>query len=101
MPIYCLSAPINMVKEAHGRESPAECSEPVEGGAALALRLRLSTGGPDRDLPVSSKNTIAHCKAKLHVSIPPLLPSYCHLSVSQYIASRKLCAWALYRRARP
>lgn len=68
VPIYCLSAPINMVKEASGRDSPAECSEPVEGGVTLALRLRLSTGGPDLDLPVSSRHTIAHCKAKLHVS---------------------------------
>ncbi|XP_023935664.1 ubiquitin domain-containing protein 1 [Bicyclus anynana] len=66
VPIYCLSAPINMVKEASGRDSPAECSEPVDGGAALALRLRLSTGGPDLDLPVCARHTIAHCKAKLH-----------------------------------
>jgi hypothetical protein len=68
VPIYCLSAPINMVKEAHGRESPAEWSEPVEGGAELALRLRLSTACRDLDLAVCARHTIAQCKNKLHVS---------------------------------
>ncbi|KAF9804404.1 hypothetical protein SFRURICE_014324 [Spodoptera frugiperda] len=42
VPIYCLSPPINMVKEASGRDSPAEWSEPVEGGTEVSLRLRLS-----------------------------------------------------------
>ncbi|KAJ3628338.1 hypothetical protein MTP99_015649 [Tenebrio molitor] len=31
VPIYCLSYPINIVKEDNGRDSPAECSEPVDG----------------------------------------------------------------------
>lgn len=57
-----------MVKEASGRDSPAECSEPVEGGTAVALRLRLSTTCKDVELAASSRHTIAHCKAKLHVS---------------------------------
>lgn len=67
VPIYCLSAPINMVKEASGRDSPADCSEPVEAGSEMALRLRLSTTCKDLSLSVGSKHTIAHCKAKLHV----------------------------------
>ncbi|XP_045523289.1 ubiquitin domain-containing protein 2 [Pieris brassicae] len=66
VPIYCLSAPINMVKEASGRDSPADCSEPVEAGSEMALRLRLSTTCKDLILSVGSKHTIAHCKAKLH-----------------------------------
>lgn len=32
VPIYCLSYPINIVKEDNGRDSPAEYSEPVDGG---------------------------------------------------------------------
>ncbi|CAH2252390.1 jg2013 [Pararge aegeria aegeria] len=46
VPIYCLSAPLNMVKEAGGRDSPAECSEPAlrrtsrRRGGAHHARLR-------------------------------------------------------------
>lgn len=32
VPIYCLSHPVNIVKEDHDSESPAEYSEPVDGG---------------------------------------------------------------------
>lgn len=32
IPIYCLSHPVNIVKEDHDSESPAEYSEPVDGG---------------------------------------------------------------------
>lgn len=32
VPIYCLSYPINIVKEDNGRDSPAEFSEPIDGG---------------------------------------------------------------------
>ncbi|CAG5054633.1 unnamed protein product [Parnassius apollo] len=57
---------MNMVKEASGRDSPAEWSEPADGGATLALRLRLSCSARDRDLRVGARHTIAHCKAELH-----------------------------------
>ncbi|XP_060801317.1 ubiquitin domain-containing protein 2 [Amyelois transitella] len=66
VPIYCLSPPINMVKEAHGRDSPAEWSEPVEGGTEVTLRLRLSSSCKDVELAVYTRHTIAHCKNKLH-----------------------------------
>lgn len=32
LPIYCLSYPVNVVKEDYGCDSPAEYSEPVDGG---------------------------------------------------------------------
>lgn len=37
LPIYCLSYPINIVKEDYGRDSPAEYSEPVDGGKSMAI----------------------------------------------------------------
>lgn len=57
-----------MVKEASGRDSPAEWSEPVEGGVEVTLRLRLSSTCKDVELCVYSKHTVAQCKNKLHVS---------------------------------
>nr|CAD7410710.1 unnamed protein product [Timema poppensis] len=36
VPVYCLSYPINIVKEDNGRDSPAECSEPIDGGAEMS-----------------------------------------------------------------
>lgn len=69
VPIYCLSPPINMVRGGgvSGRDSPAECSEPVEGGSAVTLRLRLSTTCLDVKLVVYSRDTVAQCKKKLQV----------------------------------
>jgi Ubiquitin-binding domain len=37
IPIYCLSHPVNIVKEDHDSESPAEYSEPVDGGEQFAV----------------------------------------------------------------
>lgn len=68
VPIYCLSPPINMVRGG-GRDSPAECSEPVGGGVAVNLRLRLSTTCQDVKLSVYSGDTVAQCKKKLQVRI--------------------------------
>lgn len=39
IPIYCLSHPVNIVKEDHDSESPAEYSEPVDGGESLPLLI--------------------------------------------------------------
>jgi hypothetical protein len=39
VPIYCLSHPVNIVKEDHDSESPAEYSEPVDGGEFNELPL--------------------------------------------------------------
>ncbi|KAF7998316.1 hypothetical protein HCN44_009714 [Aphidius gifuensis] len=65
VPIYCLSYPINIVKEDNGRDSPADCSEPVDAGTELTLKLRLSTSTGDVKLPVYSKDTIGIAKKKL------------------------------------
>ncbi|XP_066992015.1 ubiquitin domain-containing protein 1 [Anabrus simplex] len=65
VPVYCLSYPINIVKEDNGRDSPAECSEPVDGGAEMVLKLRLSSTCTDVKLPVSSKDTVGMAKKKL------------------------------------
>lgn len=73
VPIYCLSPPINMVRGGgvSGRDSPAECSEPVEGGSATTLRLRLSTTCQDVKLIVYSRDTVVQCKKKLQVCTMP------------------------------
>lgn len=68
VPIYCLSYPINIVKEDSGRDSPAECSEPVDGGTETILKLRLSHNCTDVKLAVYSTDTISVCKKKLQVS---------------------------------
>lgn len=67
VPIYCLSYPINIVKEDNGRDSPADYSEPVDGGAEITLKLRLSSSFSDTKLAVYSKDTIGQCKKKLQV----------------------------------
>uniref|UniRef100_A0A1B0A679 UBD domain-containing protein n=1 Tax=Glossina pallidipes TaxID=7398 RepID=A0A1B0A679_GLOPL len=69
VPIYCLSYPINIVKEENGRDSPAEFSEPVDGGNEIFLKLRVSSTMSDIKLPVYSKDTVGQCKKKLQVSL--------------------------------
>lgn len=66
IPIYCLSHPVNIVKEDHdSSESPAEYSEPVDGGNEVQLKLRLSSTLTDVKLSVFSKDSIFACKKKL------------------------------------
>lgn len=67
VPIYCLSYPINIVKEDNGRDSPADCSEPVDGGTETTLKLRLSHNCTDIKLSVYTTDTIGICKKKLQV----------------------------------
>ncbi|GJQ88138.1 hypothetical protein Trydic_g13144 [Trypoxylus dichotomus] len=43
VPIYCLSYPINIVKEDSGRDSPAECSEPVDGDTISVCKKKLQS----------------------------------------------------------
>lgn len=40
IPIYCLSHPVNIVKEDHDSESPAEYSEPVDGGESPSFNYQ-------------------------------------------------------------
>ncbi|KAK9509367.1 hypothetical protein O3M35_006700 [Rhynocoris fuscipes] len=65
VPVYCLSYPINIVKEDSGRDSPAETSEPVEGGTEIMLKLRLSSTCQDIKLPIFTTDTIGMAKKKL------------------------------------
>ncbi|XP_075223615.1 ubiquitin domain-containing protein 1 [Lycorma delicatula] len=65
VPVYCLSYPINIVKEDNGRESPADSSEPGEGGTEIVLKLRLSLNCQDVKLPVFTNDTIGTAKKKL------------------------------------
>lgn len=94
VPIYCLSYPINIVKEDNGTDSPAEYSEPVDGGNyrrrlfpahptlmcstvlqlfvlgnEVVLKLRLSSTLNDVKLSVYSKDSIGQCKKKLQVCV--------------------------------
>lgn len=55
------------MKEDNGRDSPAEYSEPVDGGTEVILKLRLSSSFADTKLTVYSKDTIGQCKKKLQV----------------------------------
>lgn len=65
VPIYCLSYPINIVKEDNGRDSPADYSEPIDGGIEATLKLRLSHTCTDIKLSVYTTDTISICKKKL------------------------------------
>ncbi|XP_014287607.1 ubiquitin domain-containing protein 1 [Halyomorpha halys] len=65
VPVYCLSYPINIVKEDSGRDSPGENSEPVEGGTEITLKLRLSSTCQDVKLPIFTTDTIGTAKRKL------------------------------------
>uniref|UniRef100_A0A1B0G497 Ubiquitin-like domain-containing protein n=1 Tax=Glossina morsitans morsitans TaxID=37546 RepID=A0A1B0G497_GLOMM len=82
VPIYCLSYPINIVKEENGRDSPAEFSEPVDGGNEIFLKLRVSSTMSDIKLPVYSKDTVGQCKKKLQVSL-------LHISKSKRVLENK------------
>lgn len=62
--MYCLSYPVNVVR-GDGRDSPADCSEPVDAGAEVVLKLRVSISCADVKLTVSSRDTIAAAKRKL------------------------------------
>lgn len=65
VPVYCLSYPINIVKEDSGRDSPGDNSEPVEGGTEITLKLRLSSTCQDVKLPIFTTDTIGTAKRKL------------------------------------
>lgn len=84
VPIYCLSYPINIVKEENGRDSPAEFSEPVDGGTEIFLKLRISSTMSDVKLPVYSKDTVGQCKKKLQVSSQICPEITTHVSICKF-----------------
>ncbi|CAB3375146.1 Hypothetical predicted protein [Cloeon dipterum] len=66
VPVYCLSYPINIVKDFNGRESPDSSENAGDGdGCEVVLKLRLSSTCCDVKLPVLSSDTIFACKRKL------------------------------------
>ncbi|KAL1439306.1 hypothetical protein MRX96_020544 [Rhipicephalus microplus] len=56
LPVYCLSAPGNLVEDASDAESPSPESEPCAGHEIL-LKLRLSTTGKDTKMAVRTDRT--------------------------------------------
>ncbi|KAF4529583.1 hypothetical protein B566_EDAN017656 [Ephemera danica] len=65
VPVYCLSYPINIVKDCGGRDSPDSSENAGEAGTETILKLRLSSTCCDIKLAVLSTDTIFACKKKL------------------------------------
>ncbi|RWS30716.1 ubiquitin domain-containing protein 2-like protein [Leptotrombidium deliense] len=68
LPIYCLSAPINLI-EGSDSESPSAESEPVNdakfGGEEISVKFRISSSCNDVKMSVFSKETVLSAKRKL------------------------------------
>lgn len=68
IPIYCLSAPINLIEEVSDAESPSPESEPMNesaGGEEIVVKFRLSTTCTDIKVPILTKETVFAAKKKL------------------------------------
>jgi len=65
VPVYCLSYPINIVKEGSGRDSPIDQTESSDEGSEIMLKLRLSSNCQDIKMPLMTRDTIAQAKKKL------------------------------------
>lgn len=68
LPIYCVSAPINLIEEGSDSESPSPESEPVApgmGGEEIVVKFRISTSCNDVKMGVFTKETIFSAKRKL------------------------------------
>ncbi|RWS07286.1 ubiquitin domain-containing protein 2-like protein [Dinothrombium tinctorium] len=69
LPIYCLSAPINLIEEGSDSESPSPESEPISegrfGGEEISVKFRISSSCKDVKMSVFSKETILSAKRKL------------------------------------
>lgn len=64
LPVYCLSAPVNMIEENGDHETNSE-SEQSANGAEIAIKLRLSTTGNDLKLALRTTDTVLSAKKKL------------------------------------
>ncbi|KAK7573751.1 hypothetical protein V9T40_010942 [Parthenolecanium corni] len=67
VPVYCLSYPINIVKEGSGRDSPSEISAPATDGKEIVLKIRLSHNCHDIKLTLMTTDSIGVAKRKLHL----------------------------------
>lgn len=68
LPIYCVSAPINLIEESSDSESPSPESEPIgatAGGEEIFVKFRISPSCNDVKMSVLSKETILSAKKKL------------------------------------
>ena len=68
LPIYCVSAPINLIEESSDSESPSPESEPIGsavGGEEIFLKFRISPSCNDVKMSVLSKETVLSAKKKL------------------------------------
>jgi hypothetical protein len=68
LPIYCVSAPINLIEESSDSESPSPESEPIgvtAGGEEIFVKFRISPSCNDVKMAVLSKETILSAKKKL------------------------------------
>lgn len=64
LPVYCLSAPVNMIEENGDHETNSE-SEQSPNGAEIAIKVRLSTTGNDLKLALRTTDTVLSAKKKL------------------------------------
>lgn len=68
LPIYCISAPVNLVESSQS-DSPSPESEPYSGGALsgeeILIKLRVSTLSNDIKMGVFTKESVASAKRRL------------------------------------
>ena len=67
LPIYVLSAPVNLVHDAPPGQTVATSDDDDESGARLTLRLRLSTG-EDVRLDARTSDSVMRAKRRLGVA---------------------------------
>uniref|UniRef100_T1JHL7 Ubiquitin-like domain-containing protein n=1 Tax=Strigamia maritima TaxID=126957 RepID=T1JHL7_STRMM len=66
LPVYCLSAPVNMIEE-NGDHDAISDAEQSATGAEVFIKVRLSTTGKDLKLSVRTSDTMAIAKRRLQV----------------------------------
>lgn len=74
LPVYCLSAPINLIEDNSEVDTPSPDSETSNGGGEeIVVKIRLSTTGKDTKMPVQTRETVMNAKRRLQAleSIEP------------------------------
>lgn len=84
LPIYCVSAPINLIEEGSDSESPSPESEPIPvaaGGDEIFVKFRISPSCNDVKMGVLTKETILSAKRKLALveNIEPSRQRYAYI----------------------
>ncbi|UYV75713.1 UBTD2 [Cordylochernes scorpioides] len=65
LPVYCLSAPVNLVREESREEPESPSLESEPAGLEIAVKLRLSTTGQDTRMVVRTGETVLSAKRRL------------------------------------